>query len=100
MHDRLSDPPRVTSPILENSRHLATPLLVCPQNESLRSERRNSILMTRHFPDLNSASEGKFASTNQKHYPDLGNDARPFSIMLVNLAFNASRNSRIKPKKC
>ena len=25
---------------------------------------------------------------------------RPFSIMLVNLAFNATRNSRIKPKKC
>ena len=24
---------------------------------------------------------------------------RPFSIMLVNLAFNATRNSRIKPKK-
>ena len=25
---------------------------------------------------------------------------RPFSIMLVNLAFNTTRNSRIKPKKC
>ena len=25
---------------------------------------------------------------------------RPFSIMLVKLAFNATRNSRIKPKKC
>ena len=34
---------------LENSRHLATPLLVCPGNESLRNERGISI--------LNSASE-------------------------------------------
>ena len=25
---------------------------------------------------------------------------RPFSIMLVNLIFNATRNSRIKPKNC
>ena len=25
---------------------------------------------------------------------------RPFLIMLVKLAFNATRNSRIKPKKC
>ena len=28
------------------------------------------------------------------------NPTRPFSIMLVNLAFNAIRNSHIKPKKC
>ena len=34
---------------LENSRHLATPLLVCPGNVSLRNERGISI--------LNSASE-------------------------------------------
>ena len=42
---------------LENSRRLATPLLVCPRNESLRNERSISMLMTRHYPDLNSASE-------------------------------------------
>ena len=33
--------------------------------------------MTRHYPDLGSASDWlKFASTNQKHkqYPDLGSD--------------------------
>ena len=41
----------------------------------LRKERRNSILMTRHCRDLGSVLIGwKFASTNQKHYPDLGSD--------------------------
>ena len=29
-----------------------------------------------------------------------GGVARPFSIVLVKLAFNANRNSRKKPKKC
>ena len=42
-----------------------------------RNERRNSILMTCHYPDLNSVSQwlvvlwGKFVSTNQKNYPYL-----------------------------
>ena len=49
----------------------------------LRNERRNSIMMTRHYPDLSSVSYwscrvGKFASANQKHYPDLGSD--PLSV--------------------
>ena len=35
----------------ENSRHFATPTIVSPRNE-----RRNSILTTRHYPDLDSAS--------------------------------------------
>ena len=46
-----------------------------PAKWFLRNERRNSILMTRHYPDLGSASDwlcGKFASANQKRYPDLG----------------------------
>ena len=38
----------------ENGRHLATLSLV-PRH--LRNERRNSILMTRHYPDLGSASD-------------------------------------------
>ena len=42
----------------------------------MRNERRNSILMMRHYPCLGSASAwsclvGNFASTNQKHNPDL-----------------------------
>ena len=40
----------------ENSRHIATPLVVSPQLR-LRNERRNSILMTYHYPDLGSASD-------------------------------------------
>ena len=44
-----------------------------------RNERRNSILMTRRYPDLGSASDWSclvgFASTNQKHYPDLASHA-------------------------
>ena len=44
-----------------------------PAKWRLRNERRNSILMTRHFPDVGSASYLlKICSTNQKHYPDLG----------------------------
>ena len=51
-----------------------------PAKWRLRNERTNSILMSRHYPDLGSASDrscrgGKFYSTNQKHYPDLGSDA-------------------------
>ena len=38
----------------ENDRHLATLSLV-PHH--LRNERRNSILMTRHYPDLGSSSD-------------------------------------------
>ena len=34
-------------------------------------QRRNSILITRHYPD----PSGKFDSTNQKHYLDLDSDA-------------------------
>ena len=41
----------------ENSRHLATLPLVHPAKWRLRNERRNSILMTRHYPDLGSASD-------------------------------------------
>ena len=47
-----------------------------PAKWRLRNERRNSILMTRHYPDLVIAVIGwKIASTNQKLYPDLGSDA-------------------------
>ena len=46
----------------------------------LRKERRNSILMTHHYPDLGSASDRTEANfphgmTNPKHYPVLGSDA-------------------------
>ena len=42
----------------------------------LRNERRNSLLMTRHYPDLWFA-EANFprGTTNQKHCPDLSSDA-------------------------
>ena len=44
-----------------------------PAKWRLRNERRNSILMTRHYPDLGSASDwlNQISHTNQKHYPDL-----------------------------
>ena len=43
----------------------------------VRNERRNSILMTHHHPDLGCASDwlkqvSYRGTTNQKHYPDLG----------------------------
>ena len=42
----------------ENSRHFATPPLVnFPAKLRLRNERRNFILMTCHYPDLDSASD-------------------------------------------
>ena len=46
-----------------------------PAKWRLRKETRNSRLMTRHYPNLGSASDwscrvaGKFNSNNQKHYP-------------------------------
>ena len=51
-----------------------------PAKWLLRNERRNSIQMTRHYPDLGSASDWAEANfprgtTNQKHYPDLGSAA-------------------------
>ena len=42
----------------ENSRHFTTPPVSgFPTNWRLRNERRNSILMTSHYPDLDSASD-------------------------------------------
>ena len=57
-----------------------------PAKWCLRNDCRYSLLMTCHYPDLFSAShwscqEGKFASTNQKHYPDLGSDALSVDVI-------------------
>ena len=55
-----------------------------PAKWFLRNERRNSILMTRHYPYLGSASDwscGKCASANQKRYPDLG------SVNVISMEF-------------
>ena len=50
----------------------------------LRNERRNSILMTRHYPDLSSASDCLFFfSTNQKHYLHLGGEGSSVWTALV-----------------
>ena len=51
-----------------------------PAKWRLRNERRNSILMMRHYPDLGTASDWlcrveNLIQTNQKHCPDLGSDA-------------------------
>ena len=51
-----------------------------PAKRRLNNERRNSIPMACHYPDLGSAmigcaARGIFASTNRKQYPDLGSDA-------------------------
>ena len=40
------------------------------------------------------------SSLAQKHILNKHTCYRPFSIVLVKLAFNATRNSRKKPKKC
>ena len=51
-----------------------------PMKWHLRNERRKSILMVCHYPDLavllmiGRTTRGKFASISQKHYPDLGSD--------------------------
>ena len=41
-----------------------------------------------------------FICKHRKNVLGCVSPGRPFSIMLVNLAFNATRNSHIKPKKC
>ena len=43
--------------VWKNSRYFATLPLVSPPKLRLRNERRNSILMTRHYPYLGSASD-------------------------------------------
>ena len=50
MHNYLTVFDEMSKLAWENSRHLAT-------NLRRRNERRNSILMTRHYPDLSSASD-------------------------------------------
>ena len=92
----------------ENGRHLATLSLV-PRH--LRNERRNSILMTRHYPDLGSASDwscGKCASANQKRYPDLGsvtssvwNFCTPFSdVISRNVGFFSQASDPVARRLC
>ena len=61
------------------ARNLSMPPLISPRNDILRNECRNPILMTCNYPDMGKASDWprhgeKFASTNQRHYQDLGND--------------------------
>ena len=50
-----------------------------PAKWRVRNERRNSILLKRHYQIWVVfwlvVPSGKFISTNQKHYPDLGSDA-------------------------
>ena len=62
-----------------------------PAKWRLRNERRNSILLTWHNPDLGSASDwscrkGKFTPTKQKLHPDLGND--PSSVWNLRARFS------------
>ena len=68
----------------ENSPHLPMLPLVSPPNDVWEmSAETPSILMTRHYPDMGSASVTgliKFpphGTTNQKHYSDLGSDTSP-----------------------
>ena len=63
-----------------------------PDKWLLRNERRNSMLMTRHYPNLGSSSDwscrvGKFDLTNQKHYPDLGSGAYRISALIFQTSF-------------
>ena len=76
----------------ESSRHFATP-------RSLRNERKNSILMNRHHPDLGSASSvapgEKFASTGQKHYPG-GHHLYRISALVSQTSFRLKRSERLR----
>ena len=44
---------------------------------------RNSILITRHYPDLGSASDWSCHERNQEHYPDLGSECQWYEISAV-----------------
>ena len=59
--------------IIKNRRHFVALSLVSQGKLSLKNKRRSSILMTCHYPDPGGASDCFFfASSNQKHYTDLG----------------------------
>ena len=69
-----------------------------PAKWCLRNDCRYSLLTTCDYPDLLSAShwscqEGKFASTNQKHCPDLGSDA--LSVDVISRGNQRRRHSEI-----
>ena len=80
----------------ENSRHFATPQLVSP---------RNSILITCYYPDLGSSSNWsvlwkEFASTNRKHYPDLGIDTSSVWNFSSRFSDFTSRGNQCCVAKC
>ena len=76
--------------VIIDSQHFAIPLWFLHKSP-LRNEHKNVILMTCLYPDLPGQCfwlvvlHGKFASTNQKHYPDLGSNAS--SVLYRNCVF-------------
>ena len=60
------------------------------------NERRNSIVMTCHYPDLGSFLIGwKFASFKQKHYPDLGSGKSEVWNLCTNFSYVISRGKPV-----
>ena len=68
--------------------------------EMTRNERRNSILMTCHYPDLNSVSQwlvvlcGKFVSTNLKNYSYVGSGTSTVWIFWARFSDVISRGNQ------
>lgn len=54
------------------------------------------------MPHVTSDLVGKrgLRAWKREKFEQMLDECRPFSIVLVKLAFNANRNSRKKPKKC
>ena len=65
--------PEKTADILVTLRQF--PLEMTSFHREMRNERRKSILMTCHYPDLGSASEGIFSfNPDHQHHTDLASD--------------------------
>ena len=85
-------------PILRKRTTLPNATNGFPAKWRLRNKCRNSILMTRHYLDLRNylwlvMPRVKFASTNQKHYPDLGSDVLSVWNFLAHFSDVSSRGN-------
>ena len=85
---------------LRISRHFATPPLVSPRNDVWEDKRRNSRLMTRHYPDLGNTG-WKFSPSIAEALPRFsfqGRRLKVFFAIRANIARRAKNLTEVKGK--
>ena len=79
--------------------YLNAPINVKPQGEGGGGATPGKLIQ-RAFPILEDRENLEMSHRNLRNTQKSPEATRPFSIMLVKPEFNATRNSRIKPKIC